>query len=174
MSIQVSCPNGHRIKAKDSLAGKRVKCPSCGEPISIPAASPPVGSPLPNSPATPRSAPKKKRKKASPNMPLIIGACAGAGILLFGLIVLAIVLLSGGDDSSVADQKASPDQEHATSSGSSDSPSNTESDSPAGRSAYSTERVPVAHRATYGMTPVDGPSIVTSDPPPAEPYTPPS
>ena len=39
MPIKVTCNScGKSLKAKDSAAGKRVKCPQCGDPISIPEA----------------------------------------------------------------------------------------------------------------------------------------
>ena len=39
MPIQVTCNScGKSLKAKDSAAGKRVKCPQCGDPITIPEA----------------------------------------------------------------------------------------------------------------------------------------
>ena len=36
MPIAVACNCGKKFNAKDELAGKRVKCPGCGEPIAIP------------------------------------------------------------------------------------------------------------------------------------------
>jgi Zn finger protein HypA/HybF involved in hydrogenase expression len=36
MSIQVVCPNGHTLKAQDSLAGKRGLCPVCKAPVKVP------------------------------------------------------------------------------------------------------------------------------------------
>jgi len=39
MPISVACQCGQKFQAKESLAGKRVKCPDCSEPISIPAES---------------------------------------------------------------------------------------------------------------------------------------
>ena len=36
MPIQVSCQCGQRFVAKDQLAGKRVKCPKCGNPLTVP------------------------------------------------------------------------------------------------------------------------------------------
>ncbi len=39
MAIKVTCSCGKTVSAKDELAGKRVKCPDCSEPISIPAES---------------------------------------------------------------------------------------------------------------------------------------
>ncbi len=35
MSIVVSCKCGKRFKAKDSLAGKRVRCPGCKQPVRV-------------------------------------------------------------------------------------------------------------------------------------------
>ncbi len=37
MAIQVQCECGKSLVAQPSLAGKRVKCPSCKSPISVPA-----------------------------------------------------------------------------------------------------------------------------------------
>lgn len=36
MPIPVACQCGATFQAKDALAGKRVKCPKCGSPLSIP------------------------------------------------------------------------------------------------------------------------------------------
>ena len=36
MPISVLCPNGHKLTAKEKLAGKRVKCPKCGSVVQIP------------------------------------------------------------------------------------------------------------------------------------------
>jgi HEAT repeat protein len=41
MPINVECPGcARKLKAKEDLAGKRVKCPSCGQVIVVPAARP--------------------------------------------------------------------------------------------------------------------------------------
>jgi len=39
MTIIVTCDCGKRMKANDKLAGKRVRCPECKEPVSIPQAA---------------------------------------------------------------------------------------------------------------------------------------
>lgn len=39
MGIVSFCPQGHRIKVKDSLAGKKGVCPTCGARFRIPLAS---------------------------------------------------------------------------------------------------------------------------------------
>lgn len=36
MPIQLKCPNGHRLTAKESNAGKTGKCPVCKAAVSIP------------------------------------------------------------------------------------------------------------------------------------------
>lgn len=41
MPLSVACPVcGTRLRAPDSSAGKRVKCPECGEVVAVPAAAP--------------------------------------------------------------------------------------------------------------------------------------
>jgi hypothetical protein len=39
--IQVQCPGcGQKLKAKEELAGRRLKCPGCGDPVLVPAGRP--------------------------------------------------------------------------------------------------------------------------------------
>lgn len=40
MPIQVACQCGQKFSAKDELAGKRAKCPKCGQPLVIAEAAP--------------------------------------------------------------------------------------------------------------------------------------
>ncbi len=59
MGIRFSCPNGHKLNVKDSLAGKRGICPACGAKFVIPAASEPApaaGQPAGDSAASAQSA----------------------------------------------------------------------------------------------------------------------
>ena len=66
MPIKVSCQCGQSFAANDQLAGKRVKCPKCGNAIAIPA---------PKQPAKPPTAPSQrpsaaqKPRQASQNPP---------------------------------------------------------------------------------------------------------
>jgi DNA-directed RNA polymerase subunit RPC12/RpoP len=53
MPITVACACGAKFAAKDELAGKRVKCPKCGDALQIPSAEAPV----------PRSAPTTSPKQ---------------------------------------------------------------------------------------------------------------
>ncbi len=39
--LEVTCPNGHRLKAKAEHAGKRIKCPKCGEATRLPESNDP-------------------------------------------------------------------------------------------------------------------------------------
>jgi hypothetical protein len=49
MPILCACPNGHSLRVKDKLAGKRGKCPTCGADFDVPApeAPPTEGGPPP-------------------------------------------------------------------------------------------------------------------------------
>ena len=38
MPISVVCPNGHKLKAKEQLAGKQLRCPKCGADVFVQAA----------------------------------------------------------------------------------------------------------------------------------------
>lgn len=57
MSIELSCACGRALRLKDELAGKTVKCPGCGSPLTVPAAEPAAESPAEpaaEAPAEPR------------------------------------------------------------------------------------------------------------------------
>jgi hypothetical protein len=75
MPIPVACACGQKFAAQDRLAGKTVKCPKCGQPISIPAApgaapakSTPSTSKQPAATAKPTAA--KSAKQPPPNQPV--------------------------------------------------------------------------------------------------------
>jgi hypothetical protein len=53
MPIEVTCQCGKRLKAKDELAGRTVKCPNCQQPLKIPASQAPAApiAPTPVAPA---------------------------------------------------------------------------------------------------------------------------
>ncbi len=104
MAIAFSCPScEHRLKVKDELAGRKVKCPGCGGGVLVPAVENEEEVAAPARPARPsrqtREAPdeeedrprKKKKKKKKDNKLLVIGLAAG-GVLLVALIVLLILL----------------------------------------------------------------------------------
>jgi len=123
MPIIVDCPEcGGRFKTRDELAGRRVKCPKCGEAVKVVdgdersvAAGPPRRRSRPVDDDDADDRPRRRgrscdddeedddydrpRKKKS-GKGLIIGLCVGGGLLVVGGIVLVIILISGKGGSS--------------------------------------------------------------------------
>lgn len=73
MPVHTECPCGQKVKARDELAGKRVRCPACGQIVVLPRANPiPVGPPMQPAQTRPASAPpsvatkKRSRKSSTP------------------------------------------------------------------------------------------------------------
>jgi hypothetical protein len=125
MSIVVSCSCGQSFRAKAELAGRRVKCPSCGSPLQIPQSAPPptqaepdplgdplglggiddrsLGAPLPPSTASrplhspARSYGARKRKQDWGPILRVSGIAAGivAGIALLGGVAVALWMFLG-------------------------------------------------------------------------------
>jgi len=63
--IQTECKGcGQKLKLADDMAGKRARCPSCGDPVKVPVASPSGSSPEP-----PRAAPPPERPRPMPPPP---------------------------------------------------------------------------------------------------------
>lgn len=46
MTIRITCPNGHKLKAKDSHAGRSFPCPACGETVVVPEPQADIGADL--------------------------------------------------------------------------------------------------------------------------------
>jgi hypothetical protein len=97
MTISFSCPScEHRLKVRDELAGRKVKCPSCGGGVVVPAdegdeaavARPSREAREADEDERPR---KKKKKKKTSNKGLVIGLAVG-GVVLVAVTVLVIVL----------------------------------------------------------------------------------
>jgi hypothetical protein len=101
VTISFSCPScEHRLKVKDELAGRKVKCPSCGGGVLVPAdekdedeaaAARPGRQAREESDEEERPRKKKKKKKKG-NKGLIIGLGIGAVALVAVVVVLVIVL----------------------------------------------------------------------------------
>jgi len=66
MGIIAFCPNHHRIKVKDHLAGKKGICPRCGARFRIPAESEPASPPLPSLPGAAAPGPAPAEGPARP------------------------------------------------------------------------------------------------------------
>lgn len=79
MSIVVSCQCGKKFAAPENLAGKKVKCPSCGQPIIIPAAGPTKPATVPQSGNITVSCQCGKRFSAPPNLAGKNVKCPGCG-----------------------------------------------------------------------------------------------
>lgn len=116
MPLSLSCPCGAKLNVPDTAAGKRVRCPKCGDPIAVPADI--DDEPVP--PARPRRRAdddksdraarssrrrddeddddrprKKKRKTKSGGVPGWAWAAGGGVVLVVGAVVA--VLAMGGN-----------------------------------------------------------------------------
>jgi DNA-directed RNA polymerase subunit RPC12/RpoP len=67
MSVTLQCECGKRLRVKDDLAGKRVKCPSCGHAILVPPLQS-VSQPKATT-SSPRNRPATSKGKPSHNQP---------------------------------------------------------------------------------------------------------
>src|SRR5439155_4482337 len=120
MAISLSCPTCDKtLKVKDELAGRKVKCPGCGEAVPVPAGDEaavvsaeklPRGKPLPVEDEEDR--PRKKKKKKKSNLGLWIGVGGGglALLLLIGCGIGAFFYFKTPGEKKLDDQaKAKPE-----------------------------------------------------------------
>lgn len=79
MEIPVSCTCGKSFKAKPTLAGKTVACPSCKSPIAIPAAAAPAppSNPVPAAPAPPSPAQPAPAATPMPGAEIVMACGCG-------------------------------------------------------------------------------------------------
>lgn len=106
MAISFACPACDRgLKVKDELAGRKVKCPKCGEGVFVPAededeeekgtAAPAKASrPRDDEDDAERPRKKKKKKKQKDNKTLLILSAVG-GVLLVGVVIVVVIVSSG-------------------------------------------------------------------------------
>ena len=127
MPIKVKCRCGRVLKVRDSMAGKRVRCPDCESPVNIPKPKPkpqPVyddfdefgeaedDDPYAAPPPRKRKKPGKKKSKSSGGgvpVPLLIGGCIFAGLI--GVGATAYVFLSRENSTPTTDSVAATDNE---------------------------------------------------------------
>jgi len=98
----LSCPSCEKaLKVKDELAGKKVKCPGCGEPIVVEAADDPESETAVQEPprrkaratdAEDDDRPRKKKKKKKKSNSLLWILLGGGAALLLLLIGVGLVL----------------------------------------------------------------------------------
>ena len=90
MRIPVSCDScSNEFSASENFAGRRIKCPVCGEGVRVPLS----GDEMPELPR--RSGGGKKKTKGRENKsgglsPLLVGLGAGGGIAVLGLLLLSM------------------------------------------------------------------------------------
>lgn len=99
MSITVACREcDHAWKVKEELAGRKVKCPECGESVTVPEGDDPPRKRKERQDDEPRRK-KKKSKKAKGGLPmgLVLGLVGGGAVLLIGIVVVLVVASNGGN-----------------------------------------------------------------------------
>src|SRR5262245_3346308 len=117
MSVQLSCSCGKLLRVRDDLAGKRIKCPSCGASLFVKEASPKRGEEAIDAKRERRGSevgeedrPRaSRRKKQADNKGLLIALVSAGALLVLGGGVLAIILLSGGRSGDDKDGKIAKD-----------------------------------------------------------------
>jgi hypothetical protein len=98
MAISLTCECGKKLAVKDELAGKRVKCPGCGDLLTVPSVTDeaPIKKRAPavaddeedQEEERPRKKKKKRHRAGKSNKTLWIGA--GIGVLVLGFCCLGI------------------------------------------------------------------------------------
>ena len=142
MTIKVVCECGSKLRAKESLAGKRVKCPKCGAVLSIPWPEPEVSDLAELSldeladfestaPAVDRTHAKTSRplrhtpRRSSgdnKNLLIIVGAAAGgAAVLLIAGVLIFSLGRSDRDQPSLTAETTLPNESGSMSNGMSSS-----------------------------------------------------
>lgn len=112
MSISVQCSGcGKSLKAKDELAGRRVKCPDCGQVVVVPTESPAshqASFTLPSSGVSsvgsrgkPVAASRPKQQGRQVRWPWYVGGGVVAVCVAMGSLVLYHTLTSGGGNGAV-------------------------------------------------------------------------
>jgi WD40 repeat protein len=105
--MQITCTCGKRLRIEDDQAGKRVKCPACGEFLQLLQ----VVEKLP--PARPKKRfeddavddeprPRRKRTKGPGISPVVWLALGGGGVLIVVLIAVLVVVLTHDRPAAVA------------------------------------------------------------------------
>ena len=112
--ISVACRCGKKLRVKTKLAGKRVKCPGCGQALPVPGTGPAPAQPageldlgqlagVEAGAATTLGAPlaQAKKKEQPSHTRLIIGLSVGGGAAVL-VLLLVLVLWPSGEDKEVA------------------------------------------------------------------------
>ena len=118
--IPVACRCGKKLRVKAKLAGKRVKCPACGQAFTVADIQPAVAQPdgeldlgqlagVEESAATTLGAPlsQVKKKEQPANTRLIVGLSVGVGAAVL-VLLLVLLLWPSGEDKELTNEKAVP------------------------------------------------------------------
>jgi len=124
LTKKLACPScGVGLRVADTLpAGKRIKCPKCGDAFPVPAGGdapprPRKAAPPPEEEENPfelvdeTPAPRKRRKKpkkAAGNQALVVGLALGGATLLIAAVVLAVTLWPSKNSGTAAANTAAP------------------------------------------------------------------
>ena len=114
----VACNCGKKLRAKAELAGKRVKCPACGQPLAVPAPQPAAPQPADeldldqwagavagDEAMTTVPLPRLRKKQQPSNTRLIVGLSVGAGGAVL-VLLLILLLWPSGEHKELAKQEA--------------------------------------------------------------------
>ncbi len=112
--IPAACLCGKKLRVKAELAGRRVKCPACGQVLTVPDAGPASAQPageldLGQLPGVDEAAattlgaplPQATKKERPANTRLIVGLSAGVGAAVL-VLLLVLVLWPSGEDKELA------------------------------------------------------------------------
>lgn len=78
MPITLSCTCQARLKVPDTAAGRKIKCPKCGNAVSVPAADAPIPDPAPKPPVEPPISPVRTPAQIPPGAPIAVACTCGA------------------------------------------------------------------------------------------------
>ena len=89
MSIAITCPScGGQLKAPDTAVGKRVRCPKCAKPVTVPAAE--EGFEVVDTDDD-RSSRRPRKRQVTSRKPLYIGlGCLATFVLILSVVGIAM------------------------------------------------------------------------------------
>src|SRR5438128_2293503 len=98
MAIAFACPEcEHDLKVKEQLAGRRIRCPECGEVVAVPEGDTAITE-GPSRRGDQVDRPRKKKKKKKSSKGLLVGLGVAAVLLAVGAVVLIVVVNQGDGD----------------------------------------------------------------------------
>jgi len=170
MPVAATCKCGKSYQVKDEFAGKRVKCPTCGLMIDVPALAP----------ASPAAASAAAAPRMSGRKMLFIAAGVNLGAIVLGALALTFLYLTERPDSYGAPSRAGAPSEGPTEPGPAGAPSAPAPGTPPapqpGTPPAPSPQKPPAQPTPATPTPAKPPTTPATPPakPPATPPAPPA